>query len=143
MGTRSYGIDPVVADQIASEVAEVSRLGIELAVVIGGGNIFRGLAASAKGMDRATADNMGMLATVMNSLALSDALERHGSRRTLHQTPRHTSSEEGARRPVRGRHRQPVLHDGHGGGAPRHGDPCRRHHESHEGRRYLHVRSSD
>ena len=79
MGTRSYGIDPVVADQIASEVAEVSRLGIELAVVIGGGNIFRGLAASAKGMDRATADNMGMLATVMNSLALSDALERHGS----------------------------------------------------------------
>ncbi len=79
MGTRSYGIDPVVADQIASEVAEVSRLGIELAVVIGGGNIFRGLAASAKGMDRATADNMGMLATVMNSLALSDAIERHGS----------------------------------------------------------------
>jgi uridylate kinase len=79
MGTRSYGIDPVVADQIASEVAEVSRLGIELAVVIGGGNIFRGLAASAKGMDRATADNMGMLATVMNSLALSDALERHGN----------------------------------------------------------------
>ncbi|MDG2040043.1 MAG: UMP kinase, partial [Ilumatobacter sp.] len=57
----------------------VSRLGIELAVVIGGGNIFRGLAASAKGMDRATADNMGMLATVMNSLALSDALERHGN----------------------------------------------------------------
>ena len=79
MGTRSYGIDPVVADQIASEVAEVSRLGIELAVVIGGGNIFRGLAASAKGMDRATADSMGMLATVMNSLALSDALERHGN----------------------------------------------------------------
>ena len=79
MGSRSYGIDPVVADQIASEVAEVSRLGIELAVVIGGGNIFRGLAASAKGMDRATADNMGMLATVMNSLALSDALERHGN----------------------------------------------------------------
>ena len=79
MGTRSYGIDPVVADQIAGEVAEVSRLGVELAVVIGGGNIFRGLAASAKGMDRATADNMGMLATVMNSLALSDAIERHGS----------------------------------------------------------------
>lgn len=79
MGNRSYGIDPVVADQIASEVAEVSELGIELAVVIGGGNIFRGLAASAKGMDRSTADNMGMLATVMNSLALSDALERHGN----------------------------------------------------------------
>ncbi len=79
MGTRSYGIDPVVADQSAGDVAEVGGLGIELAVVIGGGNIFRGLAASAKGMDRATADNMGMLATVMNSLALSDAIERHGS----------------------------------------------------------------
>lgn len=77
MGSRDYGIDPVVSEQIASEVAEVSRLGVELAVVIGGGNIFRGLAASSSGMDRATADNMGMLATVMNALALSDALERH------------------------------------------------------------------
>jgi len=77
MGDRSYGIDPVVAERIAEELVEVRGLGVELAVVIGGGNIFRGLAASAKGMDRATADNMGMLATVMNALALSDALERH------------------------------------------------------------------
>ena len=79
MGNRDYGIDPVVADQIASEIIEVRQLGVELAVVIGGGNIFRGLAASARGMDRTTADNMGMLATVMNALALSDALERLGA----------------------------------------------------------------
>ena len=79
MGNRVYGIDPSVAEQIAQEVADVHRLGVELAVVIGGGNIFRGLAASAKGMDRTTADNMGMLATVMNALALSDALERQGA----------------------------------------------------------------
>ena len=79
MGDRSYGIDPSVAEQIAQEMIDVRGLGVELAVVIGGGNIFRGLAASAKGMDRTTADNMGMLATVMNALALSDALERQGA----------------------------------------------------------------
>ena len=79
LGERSYGIDPPVADQIALEVVDVQRLGVEVAIVIGGGNIFRGLAASARGMDRTTADNMGMLATVMNALALSDALERHGA----------------------------------------------------------------
>jgi len=79
MGERSFGIDPAVADQIADEVVEVRQRGVELAIVIGGGNIFRGLAGSAKGMDRTTADNMGMLATVMNALALSDALERHGA----------------------------------------------------------------
>ena len=79
MGDRSYGIDPSVAKQIAQEMIDVRELGVELAVVIGGGNIFRGLAASAKGMDRTTADNMGMLATVMNALALSDALERQGA----------------------------------------------------------------
>ncbi len=79
LGDRSYGIDPPVADQIAREVVDVQRLGVEVAIVIGSGNIFRGLAASARGMDRTTADNMGMLATVMNALALSDALERHGA----------------------------------------------------------------
>ena len=79
MGERTFGIDPGIADQIAAEVIEVRDLGVELAVVIGGGNIFRGVAASARGMDRTTADNMGMLATVMNALALSDALERHGA----------------------------------------------------------------
>jgi uridylate kinase len=79
MGDRAYGIDPSVAEQIAQEVIDISNLGVELAVVIGGGNIFRGLSASSKGMDRTTADNMGMLATVMNALALSDALERQGA----------------------------------------------------------------
>jgi uridylate kinase len=78
MGGQSYGIDPAVATQIAREVAEVQSLGVQTAIVIGGGNIFRGVAASARGMDRATADYMGMLATVINALALQDALEQHG-----------------------------------------------------------------
>jgi uridylate kinase len=78
MGEQSFGVDPLVANQIASEVADVQRLGVQAAVVIGGGNIFRGLAASARGMDRSTADYMGMLATVINALALQDALEQQG-----------------------------------------------------------------
>lgn len=78
MGDASFGIDNQTLERIAAEVKEVHDLGVEVAVVIGGGNIFRGLAASAHGMDRASADYMGMLATVMNSLALQDALERAG-----------------------------------------------------------------
>jgi uridylate kinase len=78
MGEQSYGIDPNVANQIANDIGEIQQLGVQVGVVIGGGNIFRGLAASAKGMDRATADYMGMLATVINSLALQDALEKIG-----------------------------------------------------------------
>ncbi|MDX2479776.1 MAG: UMP kinase [Desulfuromusa sp.] len=77
-GEQGYGIDPDVINGIAAEIKDVSRLGVEVAVVIGGGNIFRGLAASSKGMDRASADYMGMLATVMNSLAMQDALEKQG-----------------------------------------------------------------
>ena len=76
MGDQSYGIDPAVATQIAKDVAEIQSLGVETAIVIGGGNIFRGVAASARGMDRATADYMGMLATIINALALQDALEQ-------------------------------------------------------------------
>ena len=76
MGDAGFGIDPATLEGIASEIKEVRQLGVEIAIVIGGGNIFRGLAASSKGMDRANADYMGMLATVMNSLALQDALER-------------------------------------------------------------------
>ncbi len=76
MGDTGFGIDPGTLEAIASEIAEVRAAGVEVAIVIGGGNIFRGLAASAHGMDRASADYMGMLATVMNSLALQDALER-------------------------------------------------------------------
>ena len=78
MGEQKFGIDPAVANQIATDVAEIQALGVQTAVVIGGGNIFRGVAASAKGMDRATADYMGMLATVINGLALQDAIEQHG-----------------------------------------------------------------
>ena len=80
MGSQSFGIDSDVAERIAQDIAEVGRLGVQIAVVIGGGNIFRGLAASARGMDRATADSMGMLATVINALALSDAIERYDVR---------------------------------------------------------------
>ncbi len=78
MGEQQFGIDPAVATQIAKDIREIQQMGVQTGVVIGGGNIFRGLAASAKGMDRATADYMGMLATVMNSLALQDALEHLG-----------------------------------------------------------------
>ncbi len=76
MGEQTYGIDPAVATQIARDIAEIQSMGVETAIVIGGGNIFRGVAASARGMDRATADYMGMLATVINALALQDALEQ-------------------------------------------------------------------
>jgi len=78
MGETPYGIDPAVASQIARDVHEVQGLGVETAIVIGGGNIFRGVAASTRGMDRATGDYMGMLATVINALALQDALEQQG-----------------------------------------------------------------
>lgn len=78
MGQTGYGIDPKVADALAHQVAEVVSEGIELAIVVGGGNIFRGLAGSANGMDRAQADYIGMLATVMNALALQDAFEKVG-----------------------------------------------------------------
>jgi uridylate kinase len=78
MGSAGYGIDPEVASRLAREIASVVQDGVQLAVVVGGGNIWRGLAASSHGMDRATADYMGMLATVMNALALQDALETIG-----------------------------------------------------------------
>jgi uridylate kinase len=76
MGDLTYGTDPARVQVVAGEVAAVSRRGVEVAIVVGGGNIYRGLAAAAKGMDRATGDYMGMLATVLNALALQDALEK-------------------------------------------------------------------
>jgi uridylate kinase len=79
MGERDYGIDLATVDRIGREILEVREEGIELAVVIGAGNIYRGMAAAAEGMDRATADYMGMLATLLNSMALQDALERAGA----------------------------------------------------------------
>ena len=77
MGDAGYGIDPKVLDSLASQIKEVTAGGVEVAIVVGGGNIFRGIAASATGMDRAQADYIGMLATVMNALALQDTLEKH------------------------------------------------------------------
>ena len=78
MGDQEYGIDPRVVQTVAQEVREIRALGVEVAIVIGGGNIYRGVAASAEGMDRTSADHMGMLATVINSLALQDSLEKMG-----------------------------------------------------------------
>lgn len=78
MGDDSYGINRAVVERIVGEISEVVRLGVQVAVVIGGGNIFRGVAPAAEGMDRANADYMGMLATVMNAMALQDAMNRFG-----------------------------------------------------------------
>ena len=78
MGEDAYGINRETIDRITAEVKEILNLGVEVGVVIGGGNIFRGVAPAAAGMDRATADYMGMLATVMNALALQDAMRRQG-----------------------------------------------------------------
>lgn len=77
-GQGNFGIDPEKIDELAAEVAEVHRTGVQIGLVVGGGNFFRGVAAAAKNMDRVTADHMGMLATVINALALQDSLERHG-----------------------------------------------------------------
>jgi uridylate kinase len=79
MGSLPYGIDPTVVQGIAKEISEVSALGMQIAVVVGGGNIFRGVKGASAGMDRATADYIGMIATVMNAMTLQDALERLGT----------------------------------------------------------------
>ena len=138
MGEQPFGIDPAITTQIAKDIREIQQLGVQTAVVIGGGNLFRGLAASAKGMDRATADYMGMLATVINALALQDALEHQGvadagrlrdrdarGRRAVHPPARRAPPRKGPRRRLRRRHRQPLLHDRHRRGAARDGDARR------------------
>jgi len=79
MGDTAFGVDPDTINRLARELIEVQASGVELAIVIGGGNIFRGMSGTASGMDRASADYMGMLATMMNSIALQDAIERHGA----------------------------------------------------------------
>ncbi|MGN6111388.1 MAG: UMP kinase [Kofleriaceae bacterium] len=78
MGNQGYGINPEVLGHVASEIAETAKLGVEMAVVVGGGNIFRGVSESARGMDRSSADYVGMLATVMNAVSLQEAIERRG-----------------------------------------------------------------
>jgi uridylate kinase len=79
MGARQYGLDALTVDEVAQELVDVRESGLEVAIVIGGGNIYRGMAAAAQGMDRATGDYMGMLATVLNALAVQEALERNGA----------------------------------------------------------------
>src|SRR5205085_12471167 len=79
MGDRKYGIDPETLARIADEVVEVQQMGIQVAIVIGGGNIFRGVSGATQGIDRVAGDHMGMLATVINAIALQDALERRGA----------------------------------------------------------------
>ncbi len=121
-GEAKFGIDPEKIKAMAEEIAEVARQGVQLGLVIGGGNFFRGVAAAARQMDRVQADNMGMLATVINCLAMQDALEKQGiptrvmtaiqmqrRRRTLHPPPRHPPSRERPHRPVRRRHLQSIL----------------------------------
>ena len=78
MGERQFGLDPAMVNRVASEIATIVDYGVEVCVVIGGGNIFRGVSGAANGMERATADYMGMLATVMNALAMQSSLEQHG-----------------------------------------------------------------
>lgn len=78
-GEQGFGIDPEIVRSISQELADIAHMGVQLAIVIGGGNIFRGISSSAKGMDRSSADYMGMLATVMNALAVQDALEKQGT----------------------------------------------------------------
>ena len=99
MGDREYGLDPKVVQRLASEIASVHQLGLEITIVIGGGNIFRGVAGAAAGMDRATGDYMGMLATVINCLSLQNALEREGlATRVLSAIPMATVCEPYIRR---------------------------------------------
>ena len=99
MGSHEYGLDAEIVDRIAAEVAIVADLNVEICLVIGGGNIFRGVSGAAKGMDRASADYMGMLATVINALAMQNALERNGvDTRVLSAIPMQTVCEPYIRR---------------------------------------------
>ncbi len=99
MGEQAFGIDPVVLKQIAMEVKELVQAGVQVAIVIGGGNIFRGVSLATAGMDRATADHMGMLATVINSLAIQDAMEQSGlAVRVMSALPIHQVCEDYIRR---------------------------------------------
>ena len=99
MGEEDYGIDPNVINRIASEIHQISKLGVQIGIVIGGGNIFRGAGLAKSGIDRVTGDHMGMLATVMNSLALQNAIEKQGSKvRVMSAIPIHEVCEDYIRR---------------------------------------------
>ena len=155
LGNLPFGIDDSALTRFAGEIADVARSGTQIAVVIGGGNLFRGVAISAKGGDRVTGDHMGMLATVMNALALEAALSRQGMEARalsaiempsicetyVHRRAAWHMSRAGHRR-ARRRHRQPVLHHRQRRGAPRARARMRRAPEGHAGRRRLFRRSA-
>ena len=153
MGERQFGIDAAMVDMRRPEIKTVAEIGVQVCLVIGGGNIFRGVSAAAAGMDRATGDYMGMLATVINALAMQSALERQGSAdpcsvghpddhglRALYPPPRHPPHGEGPGRDFRRRHRQSLLHHRHRRRPARGRDELRRDAEGHPGRRRLHRR---
>ena len=150
MGDAQFGIDPAYVARLAEEVKAAKDSGLEICLVIGGGNIFRGIAGAAKGLDRTTGDYMGMLATVMNALAMQNALEQLGVQtRVQSAIPMATVCEplypqagraaprEGADRDLRGGHRQPVLHHRYGRRPARGGDELRRAAQGHQRRRGL------
>ena len=152
-GEQGYGIDPKVITEIAGQIKEIVDGGIELAITVGGGNIFRGLAGAAEGMDRAQADYIGMLATVMNALALQEGLERTGvdtrvqSAINMQEVAEpyirrraDAPSGEGARRHLCRRHGQSLLHHRHHRRAARVRDWGGSHLEGDAGRRHLRQR---
>ena len=154
MGAQNFGIDIETVERIAADIKEASDVGAQVCLVIGGGNIFRGLAGAAKGIDRATADYMGMLATVMNALAMQAALERAGlptrvqsaipmmtRLRALYPPPRDPAYGKGPGRHICRRHRQSLLHDRHGGSTAGGRDELRRDAQGHASRRCLQCRS--
>ena len=153
MGEQTFGIDPAITSRIAADITDIQGLGVEVGVVIGGGNIFRGVAASARGMDRATGDYMGMLATVINSLAMQDALEQHGTvTRVVTAIEMRAVAEPfiaGACDTRKGRvvifcrGTGNPIYDRYGCRVARHGNKGRCHPEGHQGRWDLYRRSDD
>ena len=150
MGDQKFGIAPDVVARLADEIKDVHGLGVEMAVVLGGGNIIRGVSAAAQGIDRVAGDHMGLLATVINGLALQDALEKRGvttrlmSAVEIRQIAEPFIRRRAMRHLEKGRvvlfvagHGQSLLHDRLGRGAARQRDPRRRAAEGDEGRRRL------
>ncbi len=149
-GEGSFGIDPARVQALAEEVAEVARTGVQIGLVVGGGNFFRGVAAAAQNMDRVAADHMGMLATVINALALQDALEKAGRAdarddrhrdarggRAVHPPPGDPASGKRPHRDLRGGHFESLFFDRHRGDAARPGNPRRGGRQGHARRRRL------
>ncbi len=137
---QGFGVDPFRIHEIAAELADVHSLGMQIAIVVGGGNFFRGVAQQAQDMDRVSADHMGMLATVINALALQDALEKQGvytrvqSAIEMNQVAEPFIRRRAIRHLEKGRivifagwHRQSLFFDGHGRVPARHGNQSRRH----------------